>query len=345
MLLNVSIFLWYGAVCPWDMFLRNDVIPLYRLIPLGILVLLLRRLPWVLAIHKKIPQIEQVRQAVFVGFFGPVGVSAIFYLYITNEFLNTLRGEDGELRSDVAKLPEAVLVVVWFLCICSVVSSVLSLVSLTPAFTFFDWVLSCLATLVWTQLTTTLRAPLALLLSIKFYGSYLLEQVVHGLSIPLGKLGYNLPQTLSRAMTDDADTGNTAPFRIANRVNSIGLRLPTFSSSRRNSEERSRTTGPHSPISSRSNSLRPIWRIGGSLIREDRAGGQRQERTDEGRERLPVTIQTGEEGGLGGGSGSNTPTFEPAKRTIRFPDEAQVGVSHRRGENVPATASGTATPN
>lgn len=74
------------------------------------------------AIHKKIPQIEQVRQAIFVGFFGPVGVSAIFYLYITNEFLETLRGDDGKLREDVAKLPEAVTVIVWFLCITSVVS-------------------------------------------------------------------------------------------------------------------------------------------------------------------------------------------------------------------------------
>lgn len=106
------------------MFLANNVIPLPRLVALGILVLLVRRLPWVYAIHKKIPQIEQKRQAIFVGFFGPVGVSAIFYLYITLEFLDTLRAADdsGDLRSDIAQLPEAVIVVVWFLCICSVVS-------------------------------------------------------------------------------------------------------------------------------------------------------------------------------------------------------------------------------
>lgn len=125
MLLNVSIFLWYGAVCPWHDFLVNDVIPIYRLVALGILVLLLRRLPWVFAIHRRIPQIEEVRQAIFVGFFGPIGVSAIFYLYVTNEFLATLTGSDGEIRADVAKLPEAVEVVVWFLCICSVVSLLL----------------------------------------------------------------------------------------------------------------------------------------------------------------------------------------------------------------------------
>lgn len=115
--------MWYGAVCPWHQFLDNDVIPLYRLVPLGILILLFRRLPWVFAIHKKIPQIEEFRQAIFVGFFGPVGVSAVFYLYITIEFVNTIKGSDGELRSDVAKLPEAVLIIVWFLCVCSVVSS------------------------------------------------------------------------------------------------------------------------------------------------------------------------------------------------------------------------------
>jgi sodium/hydrogen antiporter len=113
MMLNVSIFMWYGAVCPWNKFLNNDVVPLYRLAPLGILILLLRRLPWVLSVHKYIPQIEEWRQAIFVGFFGPIGVSAVFYLYITNEFLHRLE----------ETLPrEAVTVIVWFMAICSVVS-------------------------------------------------------------------------------------------------------------------------------------------------------------------------------------------------------------------------------
>lgn len=100
MLLNIGIFIWYGAVAPWGEFLHNDVVPLYRLVPLAILVLIFRRLPWVYAIHKKIPQIERARQAIFVGFFGPIGVSAVFYLYITQEFLETLRDDNGELRPD-----------------------------------------------------------------------------------------------------------------------------------------------------------------------------------------------------------------------------------------------------
>ncbi len=120
MLLNVSIFMWLGAVCPWSSFANNAVVPISRLVPLGVLILLFRRLPWVLAVHKTIPQIEGLKQAVFVGFFGPVGVSAIFYLYITLDFVATLN-VDGKPRADLVNLPETVNVVVWFISICSIV--------------------------------------------------------------------------------------------------------------------------------------------------------------------------------------------------------------------------------
>lgn len=59
MLLNVGVFMWFGAVCPWHLFGKNNVIPIYRLIPLGILVLLLRRLPMILLFHKGIHQVEE----------------------------------------------------------------------------------------------------------------------------------------------------------------------------------------------------------------------------------------------------------------------------------------------
>jgi len=42
MLLNLSVFIWFGAICPWALFAHNSVIPIYRLIFLGILILLLR---------------------------------------------------------------------------------------------------------------------------------------------------------------------------------------------------------------------------------------------------------------------------------------------------------------
>lgn len=121
MLLNVAIFIWYGAVCPWHQFAANDVIPIWRLIILGILVLLFRRLPIVMALHQNIHQIQGFRHALFVGFFGPIGVSAIFYIYVTREFLADIT-VDGVQREDVSRLSEIILVVVWFLAICSIVS-------------------------------------------------------------------------------------------------------------------------------------------------------------------------------------------------------------------------------
>jgi hypothetical protein len=160
MLLNVSTFIWFGAVTPWYKFVHNDVIPIYRLIPLGLLVLLLRRLPIVYAMHKKIHQIEEPRQALVVGFFGPIGVCAVFYLYINREFLRGIK-QNGVVRDDAEHLSEIMLVVIWFLAICSIVGD--------------------------TRVSFLLRDTDA-------------PQVVHGISIPLGKLGYYLPRTISAAV-------------------------------------------------------------------------------------------------------------------------------------------------
>ncbi|EWZ47091.1 hypothetical protein FOCG_11139 [Fusarium oxysporum f. sp. radicis-lycopersici 26381] len=155
MLLNVTIFLWYGAYIPWKDFHDNSVIPIWHLVILGICVLVLRRLPWVFGMHKWIHQIEEVKQAVFVGFFGPIGVSAVFYLFISLEFIEEhLSDENGRPRSDVKNLGDQTRIIVWFLTVCSI--------------------------------------------------------VVHGLSIPVGKLGFHAPRTLSRVVSEslsDAPTG------------------------------------------------------------------------------------------------------------------------------------------
>jgi len=74
----------------------------------------------VFAMHRYIHQIEEKRQALFVGFFGPIGVSAIFYLYLSLEFLSTIT-VDGVVRGDAARLSEVMMVVIWFLAICSIV--------------------------------------------------------------------------------------------------------------------------------------------------------------------------------------------------------------------------------
>ena len=205
MLLNLSIFIWYGAVCPWASFRVNNVIPIYRLIFLGILILLFRRVPTIFALHKRIPEIEHLQQMAFVGFFGPIGVSAIFYLYVSLNFLNqvTVDGRpDSPVREDAGRLQDVMRVVIWFLAICSI--------------------------------------------------------VVHGLSVPLGKLGYHLPRTLSSAFSISSERDEPEPFHLRQYIQHDRTDNPSQLRQRRNPKER--------PPGA-------ILKIGGSAIRSQPNSG------------------------------------------------------------------------
>lgn len=52
---------------------------IWRLLLLAVLVHLFRRLPVVTALYKFIPAIRTWREAVFTGWFGPMGVGSVFY--------------------------------------------------------------------------------------------------------------------------------------------------------------------------------------------------------------------------------------------------------------------------
>jgi len=239
MLLNLSIFLWFGSICPWPSFVYNDgIIPIYRLVFLGALILLFRRLPVVFALHKYIHQIEEKRQAIFVGFFGPVGVSAIFYLYVSLEFLESIHDENGHQRADAEKLGETMTIVVWFLAICSI--------------------------------------------------------VVHGLSIPLGKLGFYLPRTLSQAF-DSTASEDPQSFRVRGG--------PELSQSLRKRQRRNQGSGHSTPGRLGTPSDIPIFSIGGTVIRN-------------------IVTGTMTPGTPGEHNEPSTPPATAASRTIRFPDEA-----------------------
>ncbi|EGY23704.1 Na+/H+ antiporter [Verticillium dahliae VdLs.17] len=70
--------------------------------------------------YRYIHQVEDLRQALFVGYFGPIGISAIFYLCVGLEFLRGLETETrahGELR----RLKELMVTIVWFLVAFSVI--------------------------------------------------------------------------------------------------------------------------------------------------------------------------------------------------------------------------------
>lgn len=75
LLFNVASFVYVGAWMPFDSF-SNETLQLSvrRLIPTAILILLLKRLPIMMALYKFIPDVKTFREALFSGHFGPVGI-------------------------------------------------------------------------------------------------------------------------------------------------------------------------------------------------------------------------------------------------------------------------------
>ncbi|WVF70543.1 hypothetical protein IAT40_005334 [Kwoniella sp. CBS 6097] len=111
-LLNSAVFLYIGAIIPWGDFTLYGMTP-WRLVILGILIMLVRRLPWVWALSRWIPSLRTARESVFAGFFGPIGVGAVFYVQVA---LDTL--PDNGTRTH---LRQTLLPTVYFLVLTSVV--------------------------------------------------------------------------------------------------------------------------------------------------------------------------------------------------------------------------------
>jgi sodium/hydrogen antiporter len=75
LLLNTTAFLFVGAWMPFDSFSDETLsLSVKRLVFISVLVLLLRRLPVIIALFKWIPDIKSFHEALFTGHFGPIGV-------------------------------------------------------------------------------------------------------------------------------------------------------------------------------------------------------------------------------------------------------------------------------
>lgn len=75
LLFNIAAFVFVGAWTPFNTF--SDVnlsLSVWRLIVIGILVILLRRLPIMIALYRWIPDVKTFREAIFSGHFGPMGI-------------------------------------------------------------------------------------------------------------------------------------------------------------------------------------------------------------------------------------------------------------------------------
>lgn len=76
LLLNSTMFVYFGAIIPWETFTHQ--LNAWKLLATLGLILLFRRIPAVLACYRWIPDIRNYQEALFAGHFGPMGVGALF---------------------------------------------------------------------------------------------------------------------------------------------------------------------------------------------------------------------------------------------------------------------------
>jgi NhaP-type Na+/H+ or K+/H+ antiporter len=80
LMLNSALFVFFGAMLPWESFNKLDSITPGKLIAVLALILVFRRIPIVFAFYKAklLPNVRTTTEALFIGHFGPMGVGALF---------------------------------------------------------------------------------------------------------------------------------------------------------------------------------------------------------------------------------------------------------------------------
>ncbi len=116
---------------------------------------------------------------------------------------------------------------------------------------------------------------------------------MHGLSIPLGKLGFFLPRTLSRAFSSQQNESGS--FQVGDQV-----RTPPLGALRERMRKHNHS-GQSTPRSA--SGSRQLYKIGGSVIRDGHATASSASPTELNNIR------------------PSTPRDVAAERTIRFPDD------------------------
>lgn len=128
-LLNFGGFMYIGAILPWSEF-NSDIMGITpgRLITLGLLVLLLRRIPAMMVIYKAMPStVKSWEEALFMGYFGPIGIGAVFYVEHAHRLFPKLDAVETHEEEDLLR---AMRPVVYFLVLFSIVVHGLSIPAL-----------------------------------------------------------------------------------------------------------------------------------------------------------------------------------------------------------------------
>jgi NhaP-type Na+/H+ or K+/H+ antiporter len=79
-LATLPIFFFFGLTIPWDAWWGHG----WQGILWVILILIFRRLPALLLIYRFIPGLGSLKDALFIGWFGPIGASALFYALLAS---------------------------------------------------------------------------------------------------------------------------------------------------------------------------------------------------------------------------------------------------------------------
>ncbi|KPM42988.1 hypothetical protein AK830_g3576 [Neonectria ditissima] len=128
-LLNFGGFFYIGTILPWSEFHdpEGTGLTIWRLLLLGTMVLLFRRIPAVLASYKLMkPVCANYKQAFFMGYFGPIGAGAVFYA----EYARRLFPDLGDGDEEETRLVQTLGPVVYWLVFFSIVVHGLSIPAL-----------------------------------------------------------------------------------------------------------------------------------------------------------------------------------------------------------------------
>ncbi|EJD39934.1 hypothetical protein AURDEDRAFT_116008 [Auricularia subglabra TFB-10046 SS5] len=119
LIFNVATFIYIGAWMPFETFTNHELtLAPWRLVVIGILVLLLRRLPIILALYRWIPDIKTIREAIFAGHFGPMGVGAVFISTLAAKELPEVPEEGPLDQAEI--LAASIQPIVAFMVLCSI---------------------------------------------------------------------------------------------------------------------------------------------------------------------------------------------------------------------------------
>ncbi|ORZ01936.1 Cation/H+ exchanger, partial [Lobosporangium transversale] len=122
MLLNLACFIYIGASVPFSQF--HDLmleLSVWRLIVLAMLILSLRRMPFVVAMKRFVPALTTYREAAFAGWFGPIGVGAMYLSKVTAQVTNPEKlGENAFNLDRLLRVRSVIFPIVMFLIFSSV---------------------------------------------------------------------------------------------------------------------------------------------------------------------------------------------------------------------------------